>query len=137
MRQPVLLTSNTGQEWNYVGERVRADGWYGSVDGLHTVSIHYQDFIGRIKIQGTLSLNPDDNDWFDITLRGYTCSCDGAFIEFPLNDDPESGVAAFTFCGNFTFLRFVQDRSYISTDSLQIPDLKLTHGAIDKVLLSL
>jgi len=37
IRKSVLMMTNTGTEWNVIGEKVRADAYYGYTDGIHTV----------------------------------------------------------------------------------------------------
>ena len=78
-----------------VSDKVKADGYFGNADGLHTVAyICSSDFVGTIKMQGSLATDPDNAvDWFDI-------------------DDTEVGdgssVVATTFknfTGNFVWLR--------------------------------
>ena len=51
-----------------VSDKVKADGYYGNADGLHTVAyICSSDFVGTIKMQGSLASDPDNAvDWFDI-----------------------------------------------------------------------
>jgi len=78
-----------------VSEAVKADGYYGNADGLHTVAyICSSDFVGTIKMQGSLATDPDNAiDWFDID---DTAVGDG------------SSVVATTFknfTGNFVWLR--------------------------------
>lgn len=41
-------------------------GYNKNDDGIHTVVYVVDNFIGSIKMQGTLELYPGDNDWFDI-----------------------------------------------------------------------
>ena len=61
----VILTSTSGV-LNTTGNKFKGDGYYGLTDGLHTVGWYFVDFIGRIKIQGTLEQDPQSTDWFDI-----------------------------------------------------------------------
>ena len=50
-----------------VSDKVKADGYYGNADGLHTVAyICSSDFVGTIKMQGSLATEPSSSDWFDI-----------------------------------------------------------------------
>jgi len=50
-----------------VSDKVKADGYYGNADGLHTVAyICSDDFVGTIKMQASLATDPDASDWFDI-----------------------------------------------------------------------
>ena len=78
-----------------VSEAVKADGYYGNADGLHTVAfICASDFVGTIKMQGSLATNPDNaTDWFDID--GTTAG----------DDSPVTATQYVNFTGNFVWLR--------------------------------
>lgn len=142
-RRSSIMMQNTTNKFEVIGDPVRADSYYGFTDGLHTISVHYHNFTGRFRIQGTLALEPEESDWFDIDLQAI--ECDGvSYVEYPR--DPENpttsdasgfvgdtGVDAFTFVGNFTFLRARMDRAYLG--DINITETSL--GTIDKVLLSL
>ena len=47
---------------------LKADGYYGRTDGVHTVQIRLTDFIGDVHIQGSVVLEPTSEDWFNIEL---------------------------------------------------------------------
>ena len=77
-----------------VSDKVKADGYYGNADGLHTVAyICSSNFVGTIKMQGSLASDPGSNDWFDI---------DGTSV-----GDGSSVVATqyVNFSGNFIWVR--------------------------------
>ena len=78
-----------------VSEAVKADGYYGNADGLHTVAyICSSDFVGTIKMQGSLATNPDNaTDWFDI---------DGTTVG---DDSTVTATAYVNFTGNFVWVR--------------------------------
>lgn len=137
------MMPNTTGKFEVTGPAVRADSYYGFTDGLHTAAVHYNNLTGRVKIQGTLSMEPTEADWFDINLQGYECMGD-TFIEYPR--DParpttrgtsgfvgDTGVDAFTFIGNFTFLRAKLERQYLGNVDINLINL----GVVDKILLSL
>lgn len=143
MRKPQIMMNNTSQKWEHTGIPVRAHSYFGNTSGIHTVSVHYFNFIGGFSLQGTLVLNPTEKDWFDIYLNGYNCSCNGTIIKYPKdNFSPtgqnmgDSGVDAFTFIGNFTFLRARLVRSYLGDGPGGFNGIN-DYGAIDKVILSL
>jgi hypothetical protein len=142
-RRSQIMMSNTTGKFEETGPAVRADSYYGFTDGLHTIAVHYNNLTGRVKIQGTLSMEPSESDWFDINLQGYECNSE-TYVEYP--KDParpttsgtggfigDSGVDAFTFIGNFTFLRAKLERSYLG--EIDINHINL--GVVDKILLSL
>ena len=58
IRKSVYMMTNTGTKWNVIGEPVRADAYYVYTDGIHTVQVIFQNFVGGFGIQGTLALNP-------------------------------------------------------------------------------
>lgn len=70
----VVYPQNTIGAVSYTGNKEKGDGYFGSSDGLHTVAYTVtENFIGSVKVQGTLSASPADTDWFDIaeTVQVY------------------------------------------------------------------
>ena len=145
MRKPIVMMSETSQYWELTGDKVRADSWFGYTDGLHTVSVSVSEFTGAFGIQGTLELNPTESDWFDINL---TTASDGTacpLVRYPLIPDGptgkesgDTGVQAYSFVGNFVYLRALMVRDYLGQEpasNYDILDLKV--GSITRVLLSL
>jgi len=78
-----------------VSEKVKADGYYGNADGLHTVAyVCSSDFVGTIKMQGSLATDPDNAvDWFDID--GTTAG----------DDSTVTATQYINFTGNFVWVR--------------------------------
>lgn len=141
-RKSVVMMTGTGREHNMVGKAVRADGYYGKTDGIHTVQVFYTNFTGKFGIQGTLMTDPQEGDWFDINLNTMNSfSSQDPKIQFPRNPlnptgrDGDTGTMAFTFLGNFTFLRAIMDRSDIIEPGPN--DSTTGLGLIDKVLLAM
>lgn len=135
------MMANTGTNWNLVGEPVRADAYYGYTDGIHTVQLIYQNFVGGFGLQGTLAINPEPEDWFWINIGS---GCEEPLIKFPTNpliptgeNGGATGSSAITFLGNFVYLRAVINRDYIQPTSPADNWQTWTYGQIDKVLLSL
>lgn len=131
--------TNTGRTHNLVGEPVRADGFWGRSDGLHTVQVIYSNFTGEFGVQGTLETDPKPQDWFFINLNSFSTVL-SPYVRFPENplsltgDTGDTGTRAFTFRGNFVYLRAVLNRDYIPEPS---PTADVTGlGQIDRVLLS-
>mgnify|MGYP000028628780 CR=1 FL=1 len=118
---------------NYTGEQIRADSFYGNTDGLHTVSVTFDDFVGRLFIEGTLVMNPQENDWFPINLTSGSM-----YKQYPMNssaptgDVGDTGADGFTFRLNVMYLRARVERTYLG-DTAYDPAL---HGRIDKILLN-
>lgn len=145
-RKSIIVLSSTGVNLNTTGEKIRAGGYFGLSDGMHTVQITYHNFTGGVGIQGTLSLNPTENDWFWINLDGDTNFHAEPYINFPL--DPlkptgspnnnashigDTGTKAYTFKGNFTYLRGVVTRDHLPPAT----DTTWEFGYIDKITLCL
>lgn len=119
IRKSVLMMSNTGTKWNVVGEPIRGNAYFGYTDGLHTVQIIYQNFVGGVGLQATLALDPRPEDWFWIRLNpNGDVHC--PFLTFPTDfleptgaNGGDTGSIATTFIGNFVYIRAVVTRDYI------------------------
>jgi hypothetical protein len=130
------MLTNTGTDANVTGDPIRADGWYGMTDGLHTVAMYTINLQGRVFLEASLATSPTDSDWFPILLNGLT-----AYIQFPQNPfaptgtTGDTGVAGFTFTGNLLWLRVRLDRSYLLPPFPTQDDIALL-GQLDRVLLN-
>ena len=148
LRKSVLMMTTTGTKWDVIGEPVRADAYYGYTDAIQTVQVVYQNFVGGFGIQGTLALCPQPEDWFWIKLNPLG-NVNAPFITYPIDplaptgqNGGDTGSMAFTFIGNFVYLRAVLNRDYIQPVNTQYIQQQIqfetwTWGQIDKVLLSL
>lgn len=132
----ILMLGDTDGQFEVTGQKIRGDGYYCFPDGNHTISIHLENFTGRIWLEGTLASQPrtDDctmefdteTDWFPIYLT----------IGNPyLNYEQETSSKAYTFQGNFVWLRVRLDRSHIMPVPDNDSDLAQL-GNIRKVLLN-
>lgn len=132
-RRSVTIMSASGSEMNKYGDDVKGDSFYGYTDGLHTIQTIYSQFIGRFRIQGTLSLEPTDSDWFDIVPDQTTGKAfnTAGFIQFNA-DKPADGSEAYTFQGNYTYLRTFLDRTHVGDGETYDPSF----GQISRVILS-
>lgn len=107
-----VIYPNTGTSaLTYSGDKVKGDGYFGRSDGLHSVQIKVTNFIGRIEIQGTLSTDPGNNDWFSANLDSTRTYVDTtglvreesfASINYTTST---SAIVAFNLRGNFVWLR--------------------------------
>ena len=141
-RKAVLMMTNTGRNHNVTGDKIRADGYYGRTDGIHTVQVVVNNFTGSFGIQGTLATEPVEADWFSINLNtNQNVASASPNIAFPANpaaptgQDGDNGTMAFTFVGNFVYLRAILDRSTIVEPGELDATTEL--GVISKVLLSM
>jgi len=133
-RRSVTIMSSSGSEMNKYSDHVRGDSFYGYTDGLQTVQTIYDQFIGRFRIQGTLSLDPlDESHWFDIIPSNSSGRSfnEGGFIQFN-SDNPATGSEAYTFQGNFTYLRTFMDRTHMADGVTYDP----FYGQVTGVILS-
>jgi len=92
-----------------VSDKVKADGYYGNADGLHTVAyICSSDYVGTIKMQASLASDPGSSDWFDI---------DGTSV-----GDGSSVVSTqyINFTGNFVWVRSVVTVDVGSVTKIQL-----------------
>lgn len=93
------------------GSKFKGDGYYGRSDGLHTVQCTITGFIGRIEIQGTLAVDPVDEDWFIVELGTGTMSVDttGALTEQNITyveyNESTSNSKSYNFTGNYVWIR--------------------------------
>ena len=112
-----LLTINThiGDNSNIArtitGEKYKGDGYYGRSDGLHTVQITINEFIGKIELQGTLESDPTEQDWFTVELGTGAQSVDttGLLREQNITSvdyiDNTTNTKTYNFIGNYVWIR--------------------------------
>lgn len=146
MTTSIILLSGTGGYVDMAGPQIPANGYYGFNDGLHTISIFVQNFIGRVYIEASLENNPAETDWFPIIIN----PTGDPFLQFPINPanptgDPTYGgdtaVLGFSFTYNILWLRARMDRSHylISepwTDTQFLADHLSDYGVVKKILLA-
>lgn len=111
------------------GEKFKGDGFYNRADGFHTVQYVYTEFVGSIKIQATLAVDPQEYDWFTVRLGGsseFTVDTTGKISTILLNalayTTPTSGAFSYNFTGNYVWVR------------VRINDW--TAGAVNSVIMS-
>jgi len=122
MANSIIILTNQ-EELTYTGEKHKGDGYYGYSDGLHTVSFHVSNFIGRIYLQATLVEVPTEDDWFDIELTLTT-----PYIEFSTQTTKTEGAS---FTGNFVWVRGKVDRAHLVASNY----VSATHGRLEKIVL--
>lgn len=139
--------TDTGINWNVLGDAIPAAGYYGRTSGLHTMAFTIRNFVGRIYVVATLENSVAEadakNGWFPIHIGGADNS---PWVEFPGNGNPGTGLYGYqtsgTFCetffGNFTYLRVGIDRDYLKDSSTQVigPADTASVGKIETVLLN-
>jgi hypothetical protein len=94
-----------------IGNKFKGDGFYGMSDRLHTFEISLTGFIGKIKIQATLALDPNEQDWFDTDIgngsqtmdtTGLIQSASKTTIEYT---GAETSINAYNVTGNLVWVR--------------------------------
>lgn len=94
-----------------IGDKFKGDGYYGRSDGLHTVQIDLEGFIGRIEIQATLEIDPEDTDWFTVELgtgqqsvdtTGLISDYNLTYLEYIQN---QTSNKTYNFRGNYVWVR--------------------------------
>lgn len=137
-RRSITIFGASGTDMNKYGEQVKADSYYGYTDGLHTVQVRYNNYVGRFRIQATLSLEPAEADWFDLVIDPLNGLYPGSnpwnsdgYIQYNANA-PASKSEAYTFQGNFSYIRVYMDREHIADGETY----DSSYGSIDRVILS-
>jgi hypothetical protein len=109
----IILSATTyDDESTVTGNRFKGDGYYGSNDGLHTVAWKITNFVGTIKIQGSLASTPGSSDWFNIDLAvGYSIDTTGKLVQDNVSSVVYSSAttanAVYNFTGNYVWVRAV------------------------------
>ena len=86
-------TTYTLDHTGWVSAKVKGDGYYSQVDGVHTVAYKIDTTLtGAIKMQGTLASTPTEEDWFDISGTTFTT-------------DQSTTISSANFTGNFVYAR--------------------------------
>lgn len=137
MPKTEVLLENTNGSLEKIGDPVRADGWYGHNDGLYTLAVYIVNFTGRIIIEGSISTNPSEDDWFPIKLNG--CN----YLEYPVNEafptspdgNGDTGVYGFTFKANLVWIRAKVVRDYLDIDETDYAEVAKL-GIVNKILIS-
>lgn len=133
MRKPSVMMTHTSNTWELTGDPVKGDGWFGHSGGIHTISIMINNFIGAIAIEATLSINPQESDWFSVPLNTEDQDENGLLIYPLIGAQETTGNFAYTFSGNYVWLRARLVRNYIS----DVPLTNQDYGSINRILLAL
>lgn len=130
------LIDTFGEVESLTSEPVRAAGWYGSTQGLHTVSIRVLNFQGRISIQGTLAVAPTDDDWFSVmpdNVPYYQYPTSSVIVDVAYTG--ETSMKGFNYNGNIVWMRAVIDRSYLGHNFFTPCQYGML-GTVDSILLN-
>jgi hypothetical protein len=133
-RRSINILGSTGTDMNTTSNTVKGDSFYGYSDGWHTVQVVYSQYVGRFHVEASLATTPTDTDWFPIkpeVTNGTEFSAGLSYVQFNTNN-PGDGAEAYTFRGNFTYLRVRMDRGHVGDGETYDP----SYGSISKVILS-
>tara|TARA_A100001388_G_C28661623_1_gene447059 strand:- start:205 stop:603 length:399 start_codon:yes stop_codon:yes gene_type:complete len=92
-------------------DKVKGDAYFGATDGLHTLMIDLNGFIGTIKIQISLEDDPTATDWSDGDLSEgkFTIDTTGLVADIVENSltyaVAETSMKSYNITGNFVWLR--------------------------------
>jgi hypothetical protein len=111
MSETILYSSSYTDSATLQSDKVKGDGYYGMSDGLHTIMIDLNGFVGSIKIQGSLAQEPTEADWFMIELDRGAVSLDttgkaSALVETSLTyTSAETSIKSYNATGNFVWIK--------------------------------
>ena len=96
----IMYPNDTSTVMIYLSDKVKGDGYYGSSDGLHTVTYTCAPtFVGTVTMQASLATAPTASDWFTVPNTNVR-------YRDPLFDERStSTVDYFNFQGNYVWLR--------------------------------
>ncbi len=118
-----MLTS-TANNLDVTGEPCKGNGYDGNSDGLQTIAVSLNRFVGRVSIQGTLDVDHADDNWCDLDLDNTELG----YIEYTT---PTTGTFVFNVIGNWVWLRAIVTRSYdsslTSTNSGVVSNIKYNY----------
>lgn len=126
----ILLPSTQGQ-LNVTGTQIRASGATRSVGGVYTVAVSTANLTGRVYIEASLASDPQDSDWFSVTIQGVTTP----YLEF--DGGAGAQMTGFSFRGNFTWLRARLDRTYLLGNTQPTPVALAALGYVDHITLNM
>ncbi len=137
-RKSVQVLSATGTNMNVTSDKIRGDNYYGYTDGFHTLQVTYSSYVGRLRIQASLVLEPTDSDWFDLVIDSTSGLYSGSspwnangYVQFNA-DAPGDKSEAYSFYGNFAWIRIKVDRSHIGDGTTY----DTSYGQVSRVILS-
>ena len=90
---------------DFIGGRMDGPVLNNSKSGLHTIFVAFTDYTGDYKMQASLSLQPQNADWFDIQGQSYTVTS-------------KTGSAYHTWYGMYTYVRLVHTPDSGNTGTL-------------------
>lgn len=103
---------NTGTTaLTYISDKLKGDGYFGNSDGFHSIQLKTSDFIGRVTIEGTLSIEPTSTDWFSVNLDSTRTYVDTTglvreeSVPYVNYTTATTTIVGYNFTGNFVWVR--------------------------------
>ena len=81
----------------YYSSALKATGYFNKPNGLVTLAVYGTGYTGNFYVEGALSENPTEGDWFNITLGSYT----DPFYPYIAH----TGIDPWTFRTNVNYIR--------------------------------
>ena len=81
----------------YYSSALKATGYFNKPNGLVTLAVYGTNYTGNFYVEGALSENPTEGDWFNITLGSYT----DPFYPYT----GHTGIDPWTFRTNVNYIR--------------------------------
>jgi len=109
---PVYPIGVTGPQ-TFVSFQEKAAGYYGTTTGKHTLTVTTTpNFLGSVLIQGTVAVDPAENDWFNVDsgLFTYTEASPGYNAGSGMGQSPigqGNRTDYLNFSGQFTYTRSI------------------------------
>ena len=97
-KEITILLPQTATVGAFASPKQQGAGYHRYNDGIHTFVITFAEWDGELKLQGTLSLYPGDDDWFDLK------DLDNQAIIYTGDTD---GLETVSSRGNFVWIRAV------------------------------
>lgn len=121
----ISYSINTPQP--FTGDKFKGAGFYGKSSGLHTLQWNLYDFVGTMRIQATLELNPNENDWFFVNLGNDILVTDttGKVSKYNSNKfeytESTNGIYGSNFVGNYVWVRaYITDWTAGNVNSINL-----------------
>jgi len=115
------------------GEKHTGDGYYGRSDGFHTVQINVTSFTGDISMEGTLAVEPTENDYFPITLSKETAVAGTVDTTGAISTGSVATVTSAAFNDETTSVSYNFTGNYVW---VRAKASNWTTGSIDSILLN-
>jgi len=105
IQNTILIDNYSTETWDGAStvaytysDKQKGAGYHGKSNGIHTAVFQLDNFVGDIKLQGSLERYPTDADWFDIEFENQQ------LISF-LDSSIATSTETRNFIGNFVWIR--------------------------------